>query len=194
MWEQYIKTILRAVQEVFRDPRYLILAAMVGLTAFAFSVWFPNLGLMGEIFMNSNTPLSSKIQFAVNLLGGIRTNFSVLSASYTIAIAALFGINITMIVYYLKKKRAVLQRTELATSFGAALAGIFGVGCAACGSFLLSATLSAIGATGALALLPLRGGEFGILSVILLTIAIYLIARKINDPTICKVEPTLQQP
>jgi len=43
-----------------------------------------------------------------------------------------------------------------------------------------------IGASGILAFLPLGGGEFGILGVILLTVSLYLTAKQIQNPMICK--------
>jgi hypothetical protein len=59
-------------------------------------------------------------------------------------------------------------------------------GCAACGSFLLVTLLSFLGASGALALLPLGGGELGLLSIALLVLSIFLIARKIVAPVVCE--------
>ena len=67
-----------------------------------------------------------------------------------------------------------------------ALASALGIGCAACGSFILTTALSSFGAASALAILPLRGGEFGILSVVLLALSLVLISKKIAAPLICK--------
>jgi len=86
----------------------------------------------------------------------------------------------------MKRKRAGLARQEMAAGLGGVASGALGIGCAACGAFLLSTTLSLFGAAGALALLPLRGGEFGILSVVLLLVSLSLISRKIAAPLICK--------
>ena len=51
--------------------------------------------------------------------------------------------------------------------------------------FILSATFSSLGAVGVLAILPLRGGEFGILSVILPMFSLILISKKIAAPPTC---------
>ena len=61
------------------------------------------------------------------------------------------------------------------------------MGCAACGSFLLT-SLTLAGASGVLTLLPLGGSEFGIIGAVLLALAIYMTAKKIQDPLVCKVE------
>jgi hypothetical protein len=48
--------------------------------------------------------------------------------------------------------------------------------------------LSSFGAASALAILPLRGGEFGILSVALLAFSLILISKKIAAPLTCNVK------
>jgi len=178
--------IQKAFMEVFAHTSYIALASVLAVFAFVFAVWFPNLGLIRDIFTISSAPLAAKLKITFSLLGGIGTNFSTLSASYTIAIAILFGINIAMIVYLLRKKRTQLASNTLATGLGGIGSGALGIGCATCGSFLLMTILSSLGAASVLSLLPLAGGEFGILSVILLVLSLALISRKITEPLMCK--------
>ena len=175
-----------AFGEVFANTSYIALASALAVAAFLFAVWLPNFGLIGEVFSTSNAPLAMKLKITMSLLGGIRTNFSLLSSGYTIAIAALFGSNIAMVAYFLKRTRSSLARQDVAAGFGGIASGVLGIGCAACGSFILSTTLSSLGAASALAILPLRGGEFGILSVVLLLVSLMLISKKIATPLICK--------
>lgn len=174
-----------AFSEVFSNTSYIALASTLAVIAFLFAVWLPNFGLIGEVFSTSSAPLASKLKVAMSLLGGIGTNFSFLSAGYTIAIALLFGVNIAMVAYFLMRTRAHLARQDVAVGFGGVASGALGIGCAACGSFILSTALSSFGAASALAILPLRGGEFGILSVALLLFSLLLISRKIVAPLIC---------
>ncbi|MDP3784596.1 MAG: hypothetical protein Q8R12_00755 [bacterium] len=193
-----LKNIQVAFSEVFAHSSYIALAGTLAILAFLVAVRLPNIGLLAEVFGVSSTLLETKLKLAWSLLGGIRTNFSLLSAGYTIAIAALFGINIAMVAYFLKQTRLRqgfggqardnLGKQNLAAGVGGVASGVFGIGCAACGSFILSAILSSLGAAGALAILPLRGGEFGILSVILLAISLFLISKKIAAPLMCNVK------
>jgi len=178
----YLSIISNALREVFRSFWYVVLATVTSIAIFVFAVWLPNLGLISQIIGDSNIPFSAKFQVPINLLGSIGTNFSALSASYTIAIAILFGINLSIIVYYIEKRKNILRQLSLAVSFGGFMSGMLGVGCAVCGSFILSA----LGAASAVALLPLKGTEFGILSVGLLGASIFSISRKIKSPMICE--------
>lgn len=181
----YIKNLQIAFSEVFSRISYIVLALALAAIAFAFAVWLPNAGLITEVFSASSAPLMAKLKVTTSLLGGIGTNFSILSAGYTIAIAILFGINAAMIVHLVRRSRASIGREGILAGGGGITSGVLGIGCAACGSFLLTAILSSFGAAGALALLPLRGSEFGILSAALLFVSLLFISKKIAEPLLC---------
>ena len=179
--------IFQALQKVFRKPLYTLLALIVSAVVFAFAVWFPNISLIVEVMGHPGISFSQKLDLPISLLGSIATNFTLLSASYTIAIALLFGVNLAMTIYFLRRKISEVRQSGVATGFIGLASGVLGMGCAACGSLLLTSGLSLIGASGILAFLPLAGGEFGILGVILLVVSIYLIAKQIQNPAVCKI-------
>jgi hypothetical protein len=179
--------IFQALQKVFRKPLYTLLALIVSAVVFAFAVWFPNISLIVEVMGHPGISFSQKLDLPISLLGSIATNFTLLSASYTIAIALLFGVNLAMTIYFLRRKISEVRQSGVATGFIGLASGVLGMGCAACGSLLLTSGLSLVGASGILAFLPLAGGEFGILGVILLLASIYLIAKQIQNPAVCKI-------
>ena len=132
-------------------------------------------------------PLAQKLDLPISLLGSIVTNFTILSASYTIAIAILFGVNLAMVTYFLRRRVDDVKQSGIATGFFGITSGVIGMGCAACGSFLLMSILSLFGASWILSFLPLGGGEFGILGVILLTVSLYMTAKQIQNPAVCRI-------
>lgn len=174
----------RALKIVFQNKAYALLAGLVALFIFALAVWLPNLRLLFSLEFDRAVPVGDKLTFPLRLAESITTNFTPLSASYTVAIAILFGINLAMTIYYFKKRQETLTQTGTATTFVGFVSGMFGVGCAACGSVILSA----MGAGGALTLLPLHGGEFGITGVLLLIVSISLVAKKIVRPSACEIQ------
>ena len=177
--------LLEALQKVFQKPKYLLLAFGTSLVMFAFAVWLLNIPLIIKVMGHSEISFRDKFDLPVSLLGGIVTNFTLLSASSTILIAVLFGVNVAMIVFFLKRKIIEVKQGGIITGFFGITSGIIGMGCAACGSFLLTSILSLVGASSVLLFLPLGGGEFGILGVVLLTISIHLIAKQIQNPAVC---------
>ena len=180
--------IFSALQKVFKKSSYVSLTLIVSILVFVFAVWFPNLPLIVRIMGHTGLSLSQKISLPISLLKSITTNFTLLSASYTITIAVLFGINVAMIVYFLRRRIAQVKQNGITAGFLGITSGVLGMGCAACGSFLLTSILSLFGASGILAALPLSGGEFGILGVILLLISIYMTAKQIQNPAVCRVD------
>jgi hypothetical protein len=75
----------------------------------------------------------------------------------------------------------------ISTGFLGLMSGVIGMGCAACGSLLLTSFLSLAGASAVLTFLPFRGGEFGIVGVILLGFSIFTVSKQIQNPGVCKI-------
>lgn len=180
--------LVQALQKVFQKPLYIFFALTTSVVVFAFAVWLPNIPLIVAVMGHSGVSFLQKIDLPISLLGSIATNFTLLSASYTIAIAILFGINLAMIVYFLRRRIAEVKHSGIATGFFGLTSGVVGMGCAACGSFLLTSTFSLFGASGILTFLPLGGGEFGIFGVILLAVSLHTIAKQIQNHAVCKTQ------
>jgi hypothetical protein len=173
---------------VFREWTYILIAVAVALVVFILATWLPNLGLVWKITVSPSVPLLDKVHILASLVGSIRTNFSTFSAVYTTAVAVLFGVNTAMVTYYVKLRRRLSRQMGQAAALagvGGVASGFFGIGCAACGTFVVGPILSFVGATGLIALLPFDGQEFGLLGVAMLGFSIFLAAKKINEPLVC---------
>ncbi len=177
--------IARAFTTVFKKWQYVSLSVTVALIVFAFATWLPNIRLLFSILTDPLVPLGDKVMLPINLLGSISTNFTALAVSYTIAIAVLVGINVALSLYQISRQRQFSSFGAGASSLGI-LSGIFGIGCAACNSLVLMSVLGVAGGAGIIPLLPLKGGEFGIVGVLLLAAATYLLARQITKPLVCE--------
>ena len=178
--------VARAFITVFRDWKYVLLSAVIAAVAFALATWLPNFGLLYSILKDPLVPITDKVMLPVNLLGSISTNFTALAASYTLVIALLVGVNVALTVYQIRRQRAGFSGSGAATGSLGILSGIFGIGCAACNSLVLMSALGVVGGAGIIPLLPLKGGEFGIIGVVLLGTATYLLAKRIGKPLVCK--------
>lgn len=178
---------LREILKVFKDVRYVLLASGVAIVVFAFAVLLPNNKLLAQIIPDHDITIGAKTNLILSLFGSIQTNFTILSASYTIAIAILFGINVALFIHYIRKQKTGVSKINGVAGIGGLVSGIFGIGCAACGTFILTWVLGLVGAVGLLTFLPLGGEEFGIIGVILLVISIRMIVKKLTEPQTCSV-------
>lgn len=84
-------------------------------------------------------------------------------------------VNLGMLIYYIRIKKALLKSGGITGFFGLT-AGVIGGGCAACGSVVLSF----LGLTSAVAILPFKGEELPWISIILLLSSIYLLNKGIK--------------
>lgn len=160
------------------------MAAAVGFLIFSFSIWLRNLPFLKEMIVSPAFSFADKLLLFVRFLGGIATNVTLFSAALIITMSILFGINASLFLYYLVKRRE-FPKKEGAGAAGAFVSGMFGVGCASCGSFLLGAVLASFGASGLITFLPLRGEELSILSIILLSLSIYWMSKNIQSNKVC---------
>lgn len=174
----------RAIREVFGNPRYVFLSGIVSLIAFSLAVWLPNARLLFSVATGGDTSFLETLTFAFRLLSSISTNFTALSASFTILIVILLGINVSLVVFQIKRQGQLSSGGGIAGVFGT-VSGIFGIGCAACGSLILTPILATVGGAGILAVLPFGGAELGIAGVLLSAIAAYLLAKHITKPLTC---------
>ena len=182
--------VAQGLKQVFAEGKYILLAATTGLAVFILATWLPNLGLVWQIATSASIPLADKVKVLTALIGSIGTNFTAFSALYTVAIAVLFGANVAMMAYYFRLRRQFVRQAGqagAAASLGGLTSGLFGIGCAACGTFVLGPVLSFVGASGLIALLPFGGEEFGILGAGMLGFSLFLIAKKIGEPLACPV-------
>lgn len=178
---------LKAFRRVYRRPAYVLLTLAVSFATFATVVWLPNFRLVATILPDADISFASKVELLVSLLGAIGTNHTYVSAVGVIVMSVLFGVYVSMMAYFLNRRIEGVTRSGMTTGVVGLVSGVVGVGCAACGSFLLT-SLSLVGASGLLAFLPFDGAEFGVIGIALLVAAIYVTARKIENPAVCRIQ------
>ena len=172
---------------VFRNYPYILLAVFLGLFILGVAILIPSFWLLTTVFADGAISLTDKIMLLWNLLGSLTTNFTMFSASTTVITSLLVGVNASLIAYlYRRQKTQMGTRGVAMSSFGMTL-GMFGVGCAACGSLVLTALLASFGGIGLLAILPYQGQEIGVLGVLALGYATYFLTNNITKPIICEL-------
>ncbi|OGG06144.1 hypothetical protein A2872_04195 [Candidatus Gottesmanbacteria bacterium RIFCSPHIGHO2_01_FULL_42_12] len=173
------------VVKIITAPKYLLLSIAVSLMVIGFAAWLPNLHLITKTMTNSTMTLWQKTNLLTGLLGSLQTNFTPLSRIVTFASATLAGVQISLLMYYLKQTARV-QKSLGMSALGMATS-MLGVGCASCGSVVLTSLIGFGSATAVLGFLPFRGQEFGFIGIGILLFAINLTVKKINQPYVCEI-------
>ena len=175
-----------SLKQVFSSGRVVLVTIVVTLAMFLAIVWSGNFGLVWQIATSSSVPLADKAKILLALTESITTNFSLVSALSNIAIAVLLGMNAAVIWVIYHSRQAFFPRAESVVGLGGLASGLLGVGCAACGSFVLAPALSFLGAGTLISFLPFGGAEFSLLGVGLLGWSLILSLRKMSQLTTCQ--------
>ena len=106
------------------------------------------------------------------------------SLSLSVIVAALAGINISLIAYKFKQSKMVSIKKSGSSSILTSAFSVFTPGCPACTTPI--AVL--LGTVGGIALLPLQGLELKLISVGALVFAMYWITRGLQRPSCCSMK------
>jgi len=178
-----MRQILSSLREVFRQPFYVVTAAIVSFILLAVNAWLPSRDLIGYFFSSDYFNWGDRLALLGRLLMSMGVNLTILRKVFIILIAILAGINLSLLIYFLKRRLHFYRET------GASLAGIllslFGIGCASCGSVLLSSVLGLSVTSLFISWLPFKGIELGLLSLIILIWSIYSLSKRLQKNLAC---------
>ena len=182
--------LITALQTVYVHKRYLVLSAALWLLTVTGLLLWTNTVLVQSVLLGQNVNGLFKLNFIWSLLIGSPVSLGWSSFILLMITTLLVSVVVSMGVYVYQQRSHFVHRGKAltVTTSGGILAAVFGVGCAACGSLLLGGLLAALGGSGFLLLLPLHGGEFGIVAIMLLIFAIYSLAKIITSPAVCSVD------
>ena len=174
---------LKTVSLILKRPTYLFLTLLSSTLLYLLLVVISNINLFQNTLFRSD--FSVQVKAAV-FNAAVKNSFDA-SGVTTFIIAILLGLNIAVITFYFRNKISAFKAHGSATSFLGALIGIIGLGCAACGSFILTSLLPFFGLGALFTFLPFHGKEFGLIGILLLFVSLYLTLREIQNPKVCSI-------
>lgn len=129
-------------------------------------------------------PLTQRISLFLATIFDVSSAFTTSTLILATLGSLLAGINLSLAYVYMKTRGEMLVKSGLYSGMGLLLA-LFGVGCAACGTALLSLILGFFGFSAMLNVLPYQGQEIGYIGLMFLLIATYFLAKKVSAPNVC---------
>lgn len=180
-----MRKIINLFKTVFIHPFYIAWAVVIGFMFFLANLWLISYSYLSFVFFSGFFTTFSKLGVLFNVPNLVSMKFTATSLIISVLISIFLGINMSALLYYFKKQ-VMIKRTVGSSLFGA-MVGSLGIGCASCGSVVISSVFG-IGASSAfIGILPLSGHEFGIIGIIILSYSIYMIAKKIDQNFACKI-------
>lgn len=184
-----MKSVFNVLSKVYRRPAYITLTVLVTFIALTAVLWYQNWSLLFTI-LGSESSLLQKLHFFASLYGGLLTNFTIFGLIALLTTTLLFGVYLTLLTFYIRRAQVTMRSSARSHGTGVAglVASVLGIGCAACGSLVLSSLAPLLGAGALLSIMPLHGGEFSLIGAGLLLYALWQLARKIDSPTVCDID------
>lgn len=169
------KRLGRTVRLVLSIRRYAVLALLYGALALSVFVFARNQSVLRQVILFGELPLDNRVRVLVAMYPGVGGAYTTEQTAVLVTTAALVGINLALVTYHFR--RHGLSVREGSGSVTGVVLGTLGAGCAACGSAVIAGVLSLVGASGALAALPLEGLEFALLAIATLIVSLYWVAE-----------------
>ncbi len=130
--------------------------------------------------------ITTTLRYSLALFIGLPNLLSWFTLLGIICTTLLVQLNMWLLLSYRREfVLAAGSRRTLAASASGLIAGIFGVGCAACGTTLLLGFLGTIGGLPLLALLPWQGSEFLLVGIIILFSTTIYLLHTLSGPRVC---------
>lgn len=169
------------VKLLYFRPAYFFLAAGVSILFYEFIFWFLNLGLLQYLLTSPFLTVGDKIQMLIGSYSGIFTLPLSPLALTLFAVSVFQGVAVAALVYSIRKERA-MQRGFLKEFGGTGIAGalsVLGLGCAACGTSLVTPILTFFFATSSVTVAEEVGLYSAVLALIVSLITVYLTGLKL---------------
>ncbi len=175
------------LRKVTKDTRALGVGVSVFLFVLTVVVVLPNAKLLALVWFDDAVTLATKGGLLISLYGSLLSNQTWVSGSIALITAFLAGLNAALLTLYIRTTGKGVKVTHIsAASVGGIVAGLFGIGCAGCGSIILTSVLATAGATAILSL-PFDGVEIGIVGIVLLVYATKKLVAEIKKGNVCNV-------
>jgi len=170
------------IQIVFAKPSYTLLATAITLFVFVFNVTLPNINLVFIKFAEYG--ITDGLSLVWSMVTGVTSFMSTSSIISLALLAVLTGMSISLAIFKMKNLQSFNLQQGGAVGIGGFLMGVLVPGCSSCGI----GVLASLGLASGLAVLPFRGLEISILSIIVMVILVAWLATGARDAPACKIK------
>lgn len=178
----------RNFRRVFSHPAYWVISLGIFFVIILIIAYFTNPDLTLGLFSSSEDHLKGKAYALSSFGSSIESDFSRVGVAYIITVAFLVGLTVSLLTYYIRQRRRI-ELGILKPNSPVQLAGIGGVvivicsiGSAAVGAALAAPLLSVVSVNWFAESLPFDGQEFGVIAIVLLSVCITLLLKRIGEP------------
>ena len=187
------KIVFLTLKKVFGQKKFFWLAVISALIFYDLLILLPNFNFYFSLFWEENFSKLIALKIMFNTLLNPTETLSWGKFFGLVLTAILFGVNLSLAMFALKKGQKKsdgsanqTSKKEVVVGGLGATASIVGLSCLSCGGIVAGALGTILG-SGTLLALPFGGGEFIILGILLLIFSIIYLAKKIGQNPLFEV-------
>ncbi len=163
---------------IFDQKKYIVYSVGVTVCILIMIPLFVNGNFVIDLIRNNTFTLGEKILILISIPYGYLFEGNKEPIMLFI-FAVLSGVNFSGIMYYYSRNGAQRVSVLSALGSGSVLSAFVGLGCLSCGSFVVAVIASILGVS-SLTLFPYNGLEFGVISIGMVCISLYILNRKLS--------------
>lgn len=176
-------SLVSVVKLLYLKPAYFLLAATVSIVFYQFIFWFLNLGLLQYLLASPFLTIGDKLELLIGSYSGVfRLPISPLAITL-FAVSVIQGITVAALVYTVRRER--LMQRGLMKDFGctgiAGALSVLGLGCAACGTSLVTPILTFFFTTSSAAVAEEIGLYSAVLALVVSLVTVYLAGLRLSS-------------
>lgn len=179
-----MKNVAMVCRDLLKLSKYRVAVLGISLVFALLQIWLTSYSLIIFVYRSDAFSWRDRVSILWSAITLFFGDLTLTAQVFTFLTAFLIGLNITLLIFYFRKRLA--ERPPTGASVLGMLASLLGVGCTSCGSVVLSSMVGFTATAKLLAVLPLRGKEFSLFAMGALLVSIYLLAQKIANP-LCKI-------
>lgn len=189
-WRQPIRTLPRRVGQsaaalgrlLYQHPVYILIAALGSVVFYELIFWFLNLGLLQYVVTSTDLSLGAKLDIFVGSYTGIISPPFVPLSVLLFTVSALQGLTLAGLIYTIRAARRANKGIVqgVGATGVAGLLSVFGLGCAACGTSLVTPILTFFFASSSTALAETVGVYAATLALVAAVVAAYLTGYRLS--------------
>jgi hypothetical protein len=176
---------LATIANQCKRPGNIFLAVFVSVVYMYIALWISVWDTLVVLASLPDRPWGLICSYMLKAILLIQSNMGLGGAALLIGTALLTGLQVMLLVVYLKK-RIAFAGAAASTSFFALIASTLGMGCSSCGSVLFPIILGSASVSGsAVHVLPISGFLLQAIAIGLLLGSMWYLAKKIQEPIVC---------
>ena len=180
-----MKSRLQKLWHIYSRPLNWVITLFIIFVIFTAIVMINNYAFIQTILASDNLSWVSKLKAVLISYQSLNATISMFSVVSITSLCILFGVQTMVIISVFNERRKSFPLRGGALGIFGMISGLFGAGCAACGSIFLGSIFASGATLAVLSWLPFGGEELGVVGMIVILFSLWKLLGFYKSPMTC---------